>query len=227
MADEKTWPPANGLTTKVIPREKAIVELSYSTPVHAPAHLVFDTLLRTGNWSAWNTWVPRADISHPPSTSSGATNSTKEDDESRLRVGTEMDFNVIMDASKPDSITHTYLKVSDISTPDAPSSYLSAEELADPSFTADLSKVYRVAWTSNGGRMGLMPQIERFHEVIVTGDDTCEVRNWELMGGMVARLVKLFMMETLQEKVRLWCGDLKKYCEKVSAEGKGAAEAGN
>ncbi|EUC45243.1 hypothetical protein COCMIDRAFT_96020 [Bipolaris oryzae ATCC 44560] len=224
MADDKIWPPANGLTTKVVPRDKAILELPYSTTVHAPAHVVFDTLVRTSNYSAWNTWIPSVRIiSQPP-----PRNTTEEQDGSRMRVGTEMEFNVVMDASKPDSITHTLLKVSDISTPDAPSSYLSAEELADPSFTADLGKVYRVAWTSNGGMMGFAPQIERFHEVIVTSEDTCEVRNWELMSGMTARLVKLFMLETLQGKVRLWCEDLKKYCERVYAEGKaggGAAAA--
>ncbi|XP_014555235.1 hypothetical protein COCVIDRAFT_102880 [Bipolaris victoriae FI3] len=224
MADNKAWPPANGLTTKVVPREKAIVELAYSTPVNAPAHLVFDTLLRTANYPAWNTWIPSVRIiSQPPPRNT----TEEEEDSSRMRVGTEMEFNVVMDASKPDSITHSQLKVSDISTPDAPSSYLSAEELADPSFTADLSKVYRVAWMSNGGMMGFAPVIERVHEVIVTGEDTCEVRNWELMGGMTARLVKMFVLETLQGKVRLWLDDLKTYCEKVSAEGKAGAQPGN
>lgn len=216
MASDKPWPPAEGLTTKNVPREKAIAVVSYSTVVRAPAPLVFDTVLRVADYSAWNTWIPTARITAQPPSSSG---NHDPNDLGRMRVGSEMEFEVVMDANKPDNITITKLKVADISTPDAPSSYLSPELLEDPTFTADLSKVYRVSWTDNGGMYGFAPKLERFHEVIVLNENECEVRSWEIMTGMTARMVKLLMAETLKEKFTLWCEDLKKYCEKKSAEG--------
>jgi hypothetical protein len=224
MADDKTWPPATGITTKIVPREKAIVELSYSTIVHAPAPLVFDTILRVADYSSWNTWVPVVRITSQPPSGSGDNDTN---DASRMRVGCAMEFDVIMDAAKPNNIQRSCLKVVDISTPDAPSSYLSPDLLADPTFTSDLSKVYRVAWASNGGMMGLAPTVERFHEVIVMSEDECEVRTWEAMSGMTARLVKRMLDSTLKEKVGLWCEDLKRYCEKKHAQEKASAGAGS
>ncbi|EOA88669.1 hypothetical protein ACJQWK_01622 [Exserohilum turcicum] len=219
MASESSWPPAQGLTTKLVPRDKATLVLSYSTVVRAPAPLVFDTILHAADYPAWNTWVPSVRIVAQPPSSSG---DEEANDLSRMRIGTAMEFAVVMDANKPTSINRTQLKVVDVSTPDAPTSYLSPELLADATFTADASKVYRVSWVGNGGMYGFAPKLERFHEVIVLSENECEVRTWEIMAGMTARLVKMLMEETLKEKVALWCQDLKKYCEKKSAEGPAA-----
>ncbi|KAH8726758.1 hypothetical protein GQ44DRAFT_705507 [Phaeosphaeriaceae sp. PMI808] len=135
-------------------------------------------------------------------------------DFSHMRIGSAMEFYVVMDEKKPDKIFTTALKVVDICTPFAPTSYLSAEMLDDPTFTADLSKVYRVSWTGNGGIHTVGMQLERFHEIIVLGEDECEVRTWEVMGGVLARVVKWMHEATLEKKLELWCEDLKKYCEK-------------
>jgi hypothetical protein len=133
-----------------------------------------------------------------------------------------MYFDVVMNADKPDQKNRSQLKVSDMCTPSALTSYLSPDLLEDPTFTADLSKVYRVSWTGNGGMYGLAPKLERFHEVIVISEEECEVRSWELMSGMLSRVVKLVYEDTLKAKVALWCEDLKRYCEKKYNEGAAA-----
>ncbi|CAA9957847.1 hypothetical protein PTMSG1_01427 [Pyrenophora teres f. maculata] len=217
MSDTEAWPPAEGLTTKIVPRKDAIVQLPYSTKIHAPAALVFDTVLNIGDYPKWNTWIPSGRILTQPASAAASDNS------SRMHIGSTMVFNVVMNASKPNSITETQLKVVDISTPSSPTTYLEPGLLADPSFTADLTKVYRVSWTGHGAMAswGVL-RLERFHEVIVRGEGECEVRTWELMGGVMARVVKGLLEGTLREKVGVWCADLKAYCEKVQREGREA-----
>ncbi|KNG45557.1 hypothetical protein TW65_07808 [Stemphylium lycopersici] len=199
MADVAAWPPPIGLTTKIVPRKDAILTISYSTVVHASAPQVFETILRVADYSAWNTWIPAARIvTQPPEADADPSNL------SHMRIGSTMEFEVVMNADKPDSITRTQLKVVDICTPSSPTSYLTPDILEDPSFTADLDKVYRVSWTGNGGMGGMAPKLERFHEVIVRGNNECEVRSWEIMTGVVSRIVKFMYEDTLKEKVGLW-----------------------
>jgi hypothetical protein len=211
MSEVTAWPPSNGLTSKIVPRENAVLQISYSTVVRAPASLVFDTILRAADYPAWNTWVPRVEILTQPEDSANSPD--------RMSIGCTMRFTVVMNADKPNDVTLTPLKVVDISTPDAPTSYLTPDLLEDPTFTADLSKVYRVCWTGNGGMYAFGMKLERFHEVIITGDNECEVRTWEIMSGMLSRVVKLMYEGTLKGKLALWCEDLKKYCEKEHNEG--------
>lgn len=119
-----------------------------------------------------------------------------------------------MDASKPSKVTDAPVRVTDVSTPEKPSYYVSASVLVDPTFTADLGKVYRVAWSTDGGILAMGLRNERFHEVIVLGEQECEVRTWECFGGVLARMVKWFYGDTLMEKFELWVRDLKRECEK-------------
>jgi hypothetical protein len=217
MSASPPWPPATGLTTKIVPRSSAILTLAHIEIVHAPASAVFDAILNVGKYKEWNTWVPSVRIdSQPPGTSL--------DGDDKLRTGTHMTFSVIMDASKPQSITTTNLKVLDTSTPEVPSTYLSPQMLDDPTFTADLTRVYRVSWTSAGGFMARFMQLERFHEVVKRGEKECEVRTWEVMGGVLARVVKGVYGKTLKEKVGLWCRDLKEWCEGEYARERGNVE---
>jgi hypothetical protein len=217
MSDNMAWPPSSGLTTQIVPRKDAILQLSYSTVIRAPAPLVFDTVLHVAEYPSWNTWVPSARIHTSPTTTKPDSNP---EDLGRMRIGSIMTFDVVMDANKPDKINPTPLKVVDICTPSAPTSYISPALLKDPTFTADLSKVYRVSWTGHGGlstyAFGL--SLERFHEVIILGENECEVRTWEVMSGLLSRVVKLMYHAALNQKVGLWCEDLKKRCEKL-AEG--------
>ncbi|KAH8694327.1 hypothetical protein GQ44DRAFT_719469 [Phaeosphaeriaceae sp. PMI808] len=88
-----------------------------------------------------------------------------------------------MDDSKWHKKTATHLRVTDISTPEKPSSYIPQDTLdSDASYTANLTKVFRISWKNDGG---FFLRTERFHEIIATTQDSCEVRTWELMGGIL------------------------------------------
>lgn len=206
MDNTRIWPPTTGLTSKIVPRQDAVLTLSHSTLVQAPASLVFDTVLRAANYPKWNTWVPAAHIFSQPEPTDAL---------DCMRIGSTMQFDVVMNADKPNSITKTPLKVVDICTPSAPTSYLSPDLLADPTFTEDLSKVFRVSWTGNGGMYAVGMKLERFHEVIIRSENECEIRTWEIMGGMLARVVKMMYEGTLNAKLSLWCSDLKQHCEEL------------
>ena len=120
-----------------------------------------------------------------------------------------------MDSAKPTSYTPTDLRVTDISTPDRPSSYITNDLMdSDCGFSSDLSKVYRIAWTTEGGFVARGLKTERFHEIIVLGDEQCEVRTWECQGGILARTVKWIYQKTLKEKFADWCEDLRRETEK-------------
>lgn len=60
---------------------------------------------------------------------------------------------------------------------------------------------------------------ERFHEIIVTGENQCEVRTWECMGGVLARAVKWMYASTLQQRFKEWCEDLKRASEELATKG--------
>jgi hypothetical protein len=218
MSETAAWPPPNGVTSKIVPRDSAVFQISYSTVVRAPAPLVFDTILRAADYRAWNTWVPRAKILTQPSSTRRLEDQDMQD---RMSIGCTMRFTVVMNADKPNDVTPTPLKVVDICTPSSLTSYLTPELLEDPTFTADLSKVYRVSWTGNKGMYNFGMKLERFHEVIVIDENKCEVRTWEVMSGILSRVVKLMYEETLKDKVGVWCEDLKQYCEKIHNEGTG------
>ncbi len=119
-----------------------------------------------------------------------------------------------MDASKPSKVTDTLLRVTDISTPEKQSGYVPTSLLEDPTFTEDLSRVYRISWTTEGGFVMRGLRSERFHEVVMLGEGECEVRTWECLGGVLARTVKWFYGQTLMEKFALWVRDLKAECER-------------
>ncbi len=127
-----------------------------------------------------------------------------------------------MDSSKPSKTTDTSLRVTDLSTPEKQSDYVLDALLEDPSFTSDLDRVYRIAWTTEGGFVARGLRSERFHEIIVLGEEECEVRTWECLGGVLARTVKWFYGELLMEKFGVWVGDLKGECERKVREQGGA-----
>ena len=118
-----------------------------------------------------------------------------------------------MDKKKPSSYTDTQLRVTDVSTPNNPSDYLSKEALSDPTFTSDLSQIHRISWTTEGGFVARGLRSERYHEIIATGDAECEVRTWECQGGVLARAVKWTYGKVLLEKFDVWCADLKRASE--------------
>ena len=126
-----------------------------------------------------------------------------------------------MDSNKPDSQNDAGLMVCDISTPPAHSEYISKDVLeSDGSYTRDLDTVYRVGWKGEGGLVSKFLSADRVHEVIVVGENECEVRTWENQGGPAAYAVKWLYKKTLDQKFEMWVADLKKFCEgKVAAGG--------
>ncbi|KAK5679330.1 hypothetical protein LTS10_008145 [Elasticomyces elasticus] len=202
MASSTTWPPTAGLSTVNVPRKDGILPVHASIRINAPAPDVFAALLNVSDYGKWNTFCPEVTI--------------RDQNAQKLQSDTPFTFYVVMNSSKPDSKTETGLRVSDISTPSSPSSYVPQSTLeTDGSWTADLQKVYRVAWKSEGGFVAKGLRSERFHEVIVLGEKECEVRTWEVMGGVLAHTVKWMYKQTLMDKFELWCKDLKKYCERA------------
>ncbi|KAK5689966.1 hypothetical protein LTR17_026092 [Elasticomyces elasticus] len=202
MASSTTWPPKAGLSTVNVPRKDGILPVYASIRINAPAQDVFAVLLNVSDYGKWNTFCPEVKI--------------QGQDTQKLQPDTPFTFYVVMNSSKPDSRTETGLRVSDISTPSSPSTYVSQSTLeTDGSWTADLQKTYRVAWKSEGGFVAKGLRSERFHEVIVLGENECEVRTWEVMGGVLAHTVKWMYKQTLMDKFELWCKDLKKYCERT------------
>lgn len=120
-----------------------------------------------------------------------------------------------MNSAKPHSETATSLRVVDVSTPGAKSSYVSPAMLeSGKGFTADLERVYRVGWRSDAGfLMSKGLTAERFHEVLVVGEGECEVRTWELQTGPLVYVVKALYGKTLEGKFEDWCRELEGFCE--------------
>lgn len=203
MATE--WPP-KALATPTVSHKDGVSVTAYSIRINAPARKVFNAVLNVGEYKEWNTWIPEVDIkSQPEGVNQGI---------GRLHKGTLFVFHVIMDAKKPGAKTATELRVSDVSTPEEQSDYVPAELLTEEhGFTSDLSKVYRVAWKSEGGFVSMGLRTERFHEVIEISENECEVRTWEIMGGPIAYTVKWMFSKTLAEKFKLWCTELKQRSE--------------
>ena len=207
MASQTAWPPSSGLSTPTVSRAEAILALASSITISAPAEEVFGILTDTSTYPSWCTFVPRVVINSQPS---GIEPSSQ-----ILHLGTEFTFHAVMDASKPHKANATHLRVLDMSTPDKPSQRISKETLEDdPSYTSDLSRVYRVSWGCDGKLASMAPRTERIHEIIVIGDKECEVRNWEIMSGVLAKAVKWLYKDTLQGKFDGWTRELKDFCEK-------------
>ena len=205
------WPPpqgsTSGLSTPTVPRKDVILPLASSTRISAPASTVFANILDTSTYLQWSSFVPKVSIHSQPSSVDRASKILHKD--------TLFTFHVILDQKKPDKESPTKLRITDISTPDEQSDYVPRDVLEDPQsgYESNLGKVYRVAWKGEGGYQARGLRTERFHEVIVLGENECEVRTWELMGGLIARTVKWMYGKTLQERFGDWCRELKWFCE--------------
>lgn len=206
------WPPANGLTTQRVPRQNVILPFYASTTIAAPASLVWCTLRDLSAFPTWNSFCPTTAIHSQPKDAPPS-------EANVLHLDTSFTFNVVMDASRPSKITPTQLRVTDFSTPEAQSGYIPADVLEmDGTYEADLSKVYRIAWSTEGGFVARGLRSERFHEIIVLGENQCEVRTWECQGGVLARAVKYYYKDTLMKKFAEWCEDLKRESERQAQQ---------
>jgi hypothetical protein len=211
---DSTWPPPSGLATPTTPRASAVLTLAASTRISAPAATVFAIVCDTAKYPEWNTFIPKVTIlSQPEGT----------DAESKvLELNTKFVFHAVMDLKKPGKDTPTQLRITDFSTPEKPYNEYLGDLIKDESFTEDTSIVYRIAWKGEGSYLVMGLQTERFHEVIIRGEEECEVRTWEVMSGPVAYTVKWMFKANLQSKFELWVEDLKKRAEGVHKDGAGS-----
>jgi len=211
---ESAWPPIGGLSTPTVSAQESVFAITGSAQISAPASLVFDVLLDTSTYQEWCTFVPKVVIDEQPSSPARSSSNEADDKSSALTVGTKFTFFAVM-GGPGSKQTPTHLVISDISTPSAPSSYIPSVTLeSSPVYTTDLSTVYRVAW--KGDKVDFFAKglnTERFHEVIVRGQDQCEVRTWEVMGGVLAHAVSFMYKKTLNKKFQEWCEELKGFSE--------------
>ena len=217
---EVAWPPKEGVSTPTVSVQDSVFAITGSAQINAPASFVFDILLDTSTYPEWCTFVPKVVVDEQPSSATQPPGDEADSKSAVLRLGSKFTFFAVM-GSPGSKQTPTHLTISDLSTPLEPSSYIAPMTLeASPVYTADLSKLYRVAWKSDKADLfakGL--NTERFHEVIVIGQEQCEVRTWEVMGRLLAHTVKWLYRKTLERKFDEWCAELKAFSEKQWAEG--------
>lgn len=211
---EAAWPPAQGLTTTLVPRQSTILPIYARTIINAPGALVWSILLDTSKYHTWNSFCPHVTIHSQP-------DDVPDSELSLLHLQTSFTFDVIMNPAKPNNTTPTQCRVTDTSTPEKQSSYISPHILKeDGTYGSDLERLYRIAWTTEGGFVARGLRSERFSEIIVSADgQNCEFRTWECQGGVLARAVKFTYGKTLLEKFAGWCTELKKEAEKRVEEG--------
>ena len=218
---DTVWPPKEGVSTPTVSEQDSVLTVTSSTQVNAPASFVFAILLDVSTYAEWCSFVPKVVIDAQPSPLAQHVDDKATDESFVLKLGTKLTFFAVM--GRPGSKqTPTHLVISDISTPSEPSTYVPFATLETSSlYTTDLANVYRVAWKGDKGDLfakGL--NVERFHEVIVRGEERCEVRTWEVMGGILAHVVKLLYKKTLNKKFGEWCAELKDFGEKKWTERK-------
>ncbi|KAL1649043.1 hypothetical protein SLS61_006566 [Didymella pomorum] len=215
---EVTWPP-KVITTPTVSAEHGVVSVTGKGSINAPASFVFDILLDTSTYPDWCTLVPRITVREQPASAVPPTDDGVAGVSHIIQPGTKLTLHAVMgDPGSKESPSH--MIVSDVSTPSSPSSYISAAALsASPVYTADLSRVFRVAWKGDKiDFIGKNMNVERFNEVIIKGEEQCEIHSWEVMGGILAHPVKWLYQKTLNRKFDEWCTGLKAYAEKKWAE---------
>ena len=196
----------------VVPKSSIVFTIHGQTTITAPATLIWSVLRDTAAYPSWNSFCPDVIINGQPS-------NIRNGEHKLLHKDTHFTFRVVMNSAKPNSKVDSAERVTDISTPEQPSSYVSEDTLKeDGSFESDLGRVWRIAWTTEGGFAARGLKAERFNEIIDLGDGRCEYRSWECQGGLLARTVKWFYEKTLQERFGTWCEDLKRECERRAKE---------
>ncbi|KAF3051060.1 hypothetical protein E8E11_010454 [Didymella keratinophila] len=218
---EVAWPP-KVITTPTVSAEHGVVSVTGSGSINAPASFVFSILLDTSTYPEWCTLVPKITVREQSVSTTDPASAGVGGVSPIIQHGTKLTLHAVMgDPGSKESPSH--MIVSDVSTPSSPSSYISAATLsASPVYTADLSRVYRVAWKGDKiDFIGKNMNVERFNEVIIKGEDQCEIHSWEVMGGILAHPVKWLYQKTLNRKFDEWCTGLKAYAEKKWAERQG------
>lgn len=149
----------------------------------------------------------------------------------RLQIKTKMSFWMRMKAASPSETTEGQFIVLEISRPDDPNTEKNTTGLTrSHTHTLDRAGKYRIVWASDTDGSSLLAfknvfssskapshgiQIERVHEIEVTGEETCIYRTWELQKGYAAKGVKKKSGDYLQKMMEVWCSGLKDFCESL------------
>ena len=206
------WPPPGGLSSPTVGRKQTILQTTASAQVSAPATTVWHVLRDTSNYPKWNSFAPSVTILSQP-------NGDKADP--MLWKDTSFILHVDMGKEVPGQgqgpggrRADTQLRVLDVSTPDQPSRYIDHDTLnSDPGYYSELSELHRISWTTEGLYVKMGIRSERFHEIIETGPEQCDVRTWECQGGFAARAVKWMFKDNLDRGFQAWVDGLKKESE--------------
>ncbi|RAL02891.1 SRPBCC domain-containing protein [Aspergillus ibericus CBS 121593] len=189
--------------TPNIAASDAVVHLESVTLIDAPLQDVWDTLVDTSTWSAWNKFVPAVTIRQQPE--SDATQNVSP----ILQMGTKMTFHVNMNPTSSQSQPNQ-------------EAMLTVAERSPPTSSRNLGRIVWVNDAPAQGRiMASLLTAERVHElseVEVPGADgqvrrMTEVRNWEAQVGALAYVVRWMYGTRLAECFDLWVQDLKEYVE--------------
>lgn len=230
--------PLSSRSTPNISPSAAVSHTSASTVVDAPIEQVWNILLDTSTWPAWNTFCPRVTILAQPSGDSQPPSPV-------LQKGTQMTFHVHMNRHSAKE-TATHLVVTDFEPPSSASTApgtISDASTSTP--TAAASRMARITWVVDRSVKWALPSFllnaERVHELVeievdaaertTSGDTTTstgaaaanstgssrrrctEVRTWEAQAGWLAYVVRWLYGARLQEVFRDWVQDLRRFVE--------------
>lgn len=201
MSSRATPIPYDSLPAKH-PARSAVLLVSSSVHIEAPAQHVFRTLCDGGSWKHWNSFCPQVDVTYK----SGDRNQTEQETgngDATIGESAHLTLHVRMTPSSSSLIPQKVV-VTDYS-----------EYLASGPSAASGGRLYRIGWQAKGiPRM--MLRADRTTEIeAVDRGEACQFRTWEGMGGPVSHIVKLMYGNTLQARFEDWANDLKEYAEKT------------
>lgn len=127
----------------------------------------------------------------------------------RLRVGTRMTFQVVLDPSKPGKYRKTEFVVSELIRPgDQPPGQ-------KPTYCIMWESDTRMTFPQSLPKWLLFAQRVTEIRPVVRGDgkEDCEIRTWECQRGLLVRFVKRYYGDHLQRMFEQYVQGLREYCE--------------
>ena len=211
-----------------------VLFLSSHILIHASARAAFEVLADPTKYHEWNSFARQAEIVKSPNASGESDLNDahggipKPNAEAlgltALREGDRITLHVRMKPSDS-SLQQTELQVRTINNFPPTGRELCSARMQEISEEMSMEprgkkKTFRLVWTSE--RWGL--HAERIMELRETdapdgeGEDWCEFRTWEMMNGLLSRVVKPMFGAVLQERFLDWAKDLKAEAEKQAGE---------
>ena len=107
------WPPTSGVCTPTVPHKDAVFSVTASIKIEAPADKVLENVLKTSDYPKWNTFCPEVRI-HKQNLIRPDLRAEEQPedyaDSSKMRVGTVMDFFVVIGPGSHPEIALHHLK---------------------------------------------------------------------------------------------------------------------